>query len=525
MIELGVITEEEALEKYGAIEPGLRDLVEDVCTLTVKNAVAVANRGGGKSYGVSFIEFYLWMILSFDALNLGGSELQADQVYQYLLGYIESDPFWLSLLRTDPQRERTYKEDDAWVRVLTASQKSVRSPHAGGFRKGKIRGGVLVIDEEAEAEKDIVEAALPTINTARPSVNVRCSTFHNLEGSFQEVVDNHEEMGYKLYRWDIFDVAEPCECVGQCQSPEPCFAKDHVEKYTDPEDGQEKERLIHKAYCGGRAMYADGWIQMDEIETLWRRMRRNHSRWEVEAMGSRPSTAGHVIKDMMMFARNQTPKAGSEIYIPGCPVEIDVDWGTGAAAVEVWQEQPFGKHALLHAELIKDNNQTQMIGVILGHANVYRRELVGVAADIGGGGNYLNPLLRDEYRVPVRDVNFNQEKEAAVAAFNIFNEGEDLIIPSEHEEFIHQVRNWKRRNGNIIKVDDHLCDAAVCYFSKFIERLGLTNIRIVPRAFNSNSAVKDHTAPQQNRPRRHGDPLRRVPVIRTLGSPTKRKTR
>jgi hypothetical protein len=141
MIELGVITEEEAIARFGAIEPGLRELVEEVCLLLCKNAVAVANRGGGKSYGVSFIEFYLWMILDFDALNLGGSELQADQVYQYLLGYLESDPFWLTLLRTDPQRERTYKENDAWVRVLTASQKSVRSPHAGGFRKGMTRGG------------------------------------------------------------------------------------------------------------------------------------------------------------------------------------------------------------------------------------------------------------------------------------------------------------------------------------------------------------------------------------------------
>ncbi len=77
MIELGVITEEEAIKRFGTIEPGIRELVEDVCTLRVRNAVAVANRGGGKSKGVSFIEFYLWMILDFDALNLGGSELQA----------------------------------------------------------------------------------------------------------------------------------------------------------------------------------------------------------------------------------------------------------------------------------------------------------------------------------------------------------------------------------------------------------------------------------------------------------------
>lgn len=518
MIEAGVITEAEAVERFGSIEPGLRELVEDVCTLTIKNAVAVANRGGGKSYGVSFIEFYLWMILDFDALNLGGSELQADQVYQYLLGYLESDPFWLTLLRTDPQRERTYKENDAWVRVLTASQKSVRSPHAGGFRKGLLRGGVLVIDEEAEAEKDIVEAALPTINTARPSVSVRCSTFHNLEGSFQEVVDNHEEMGYKLYRWDIFDVAEKCDCVNVCQSPEPCFREDHVEPYLDPEDGTLKERLVHKAYCGGRAMYANGWILMDEIITLWKRMRRNHSRWEVEAMGSRPSSAGFVIKDLLKHASNITREPAENCFVQGAPVTITVDWGTGNGAVQVWQQQFGGKHALIESELLKDNNETQIIGTILGHAQKYRHELFEIAADIGGGGNYMNKKLREDHRLPVRDVNFQTEKEAAVAAWNLMNEAGDLILPAEHDEFHHQVRNWKRKAGRIGKGNDHLCDAAVCYFSKFIEQLGLATIRVPPRSFSTNGEVRENGKQISARPSstsingRHP----RVPIARSF---------
>lgn len=525
MIDAGVMTREEAVEKFGSIQPGLRELVEDVCTLRVKNAVAVANRGGGKSYGVSFIEFYLWMLCDFDALNLGGSELQADQVYQYVLGYIESDPYWLTLLRTDPQRERTYKENDAWIRVLTASQKSVRSPHAGGFRKGLLRGGVLVIDEEAEAEKDIVEAALPTINTARPSVNVRCSTFHNLEGSFQEVVDNHEEMGYTLYRWDIFDVAERCDCVGSCQSSEECFREDHVEHYMDPETGELEQRLVHKAYCGGRAMYADGWVAMDEIITLWKRMRRNHGRWEVEAMGSRPSSAGFVIKDLLKYATNITTEQASQLYVPGNPVTITVDWGTGNAAVEVWQEQMGGKHVLLEADLVKDNNETQILGVILGHANKYRHDLLEVAADIGGGGNYLNKKLRQEHRLPVRDVNFAEHKEAAVAAWNVYNENGDTILPAEHEEFHHQVRNWKRKSGRIAKGNDHLCDAAICYFAKFIDQLGLNKIRVMPRTFSTNGDLRDGGRQLSSKPSQANlnGRIPRVAVARSFGSSSRKR--
>lgn len=523
MLELGVITEEEAKERFGNVAPGLRELVEDVCTLQTRSAVAVANRGGGKSFGVSFIEFFLWMILDFDALNLGGSELQADQVYQYLLGFLESDAFWLKLVKGDPMRERTYTLEDSWVRVLTASQKSVRSPHAGGLRKGKVRGGVLVIDEEAEASKDIVEAALPTINTARPSVNVRCSTFHNLEGSFQEVVDHHEEMGYTLYRWDIFDVAERCECVGECQSPEPCFREDHVEHYLDPETEEMKSRVIHRAYCGGRAMYADGWVTMEEIETLFRRMRRNHERWEVEAMGSRPSSAGFVINDLLKFSENKTSKKGTQLYLPGGPVSICVDWGAVEGGIEVWQTQVTGKHALLAADPMKNNNRTIMLGKILEYAHVYANDLVEVAADIGGGGNYMNESLRTEHRLPVRDVNFQEEKEAAVAAWNVFNDSGDIMIPEEFEEFHHQVVNWKRSNGRIQKGNDHLCDTAVCYFSKFIDQLGLQRIRIAPRSFSSNAGLQEGGKQVMVRTLSKSGRRPRIPMVRSFGPTTRRR--
>src|SRR5205085_6669688 len=126
------------------------------------------------------------------------------------VSFLDSDPFWKALIDGEPMRERTDTTEKAWIRVLAASNKSTRSPHAGGKKKFKgkivVRGGILVIDEEAEADPKIVGASLGTINTARPSVNVRCSTFHNAVGSFAEVVDNHKKMGYKLYRWSVFDV-------------------------------------------------------------------------------------------------------------------------------------------------------------------------------------------------------------------------------------------------------------------------------------------------------------------------------
>jgi hypothetical protein len=522
MMDLGIVTEEQAKERFGDedgnIRPGLRELVEDVCTGKVRSAVAVANRGGGKSQGVSFIETFLVFMLDYDALNLGGSELQADQVYQYILGYIDQAEEFKTLVKGEALQSKTETNNNAWIRVLTASSKSVRSPHAGGRKKdGRMAGGVLVIDEEAEADPKIVAAALPTINTARPSVNIRCSTFHNLEGSFAEVVDNSEEMGYKMYRWDIFDVCEGCDCPpDRCESNEKCFREDHIEVYTDPDDGQVKERVLHRAYCGGRARYAQGWIPIDEIETLFKRMKRNHSTWEVEAMGSRPSTSGFVIKDRQKFKRNIVESPASELYLPGWPITVCIDWGTLAAGLCVWQEQPNDTHALLHADLIEEAGQTEIFGAILGYRARYMNEFKEVAADIGGGGNYMNKSLREEHFITTRDVAFAEVKESAVAAWNIMNEAGKTIIPAEHEVFIDQVSKWKRRKGRIDKGNDHMCDSTICYFSQFIERLGVSHMRVAPRSF---SARGQEGALARDTPRTNSvaTGMTRVPIMRTFG--------
>lgn len=496
MDRLGVYDE----ERFGPIVPGLRELIEDVCLGRVQDAVVVGPRGGGKSFGVAFIEFYLWMIESFDALNFGGSELQAANVYDYLVGFMEHDPYWQTLLKGETKLSESKKKDDAWIKVLTASSKSVRSPHAGGERKGKIRGGLLVIDEEAEAEPELVNTVLWTVNTAQPSVTVRSSTFHNAEGTFADLIDDHVKMGYKLYKFDIFDMCAGCDCAGgpdECQSDEKCFREDHFVDVENPDTGETEEHLLHRAYCGGRAKYARGHIPMTEVVKSWLRIKRNHGIFEVEAMGSRPTTSGHVIKDRMKYAENCEAEPAETLYQKGAPVSICVDWGAVQGGITVWQEQ-WGdrgeRHVLLHADLIEETGLTQQIGIIVGYFNRYLDDVVDVACDIGGGGMFNNPMLRDEYGLPVRDVDFGQEKETAAAAWNLFNEANKCVYPVEFEDWHDQIKRWKRKNGRIQKGGDHLMDSSICYFAKFIDRIGLRKVRVPPRSTNTqpNTGVDAH---------------------------------
>ena len=156
----------------------------------------------------------------------------------------------------------------------------------------------------------------------------------------------------------------------------------------------------------------------------------------------------------------------------------------------------------------------QITGIIMGLVARYQNEFQEVAADIGGGGNYLNPKLRDDHRITVRDVDFAQQKEAAVAAMNVFSESGQLVIPDENALFLHQAKNWKRQAGRIAKGNDHLMDTAVCYFAKFIDQLGLNHIRVPPKSINTNSAREDVPGSMVVRTQVARG---RVPVFRSLG--------
>ena len=133
----------------------------------------------------------------------------------------------------------------------------------------------------------------------------------------------------------------------------------------------------------------------------------------------------------------------------------------------------------------------------------------------------MNISLREDNYLPTEDVVFSEVKEAAAAAWNVYNEQNKVVYPLEFQEFHDQVKNWKRKNGRIMKVNDHLCDASICYFSKFIDRLGLNNIRVLPRSFHSDGRQTISPA-EAAREKSHGNQLPPTAMVRTIGRKDRR---
>jgi hypothetical protein len=471
-----------ALGKYDGddISPGIRELVEDVCSLNVLRAGVKAPRGGGKSLSFSFIEFFLNCMRGFDWLNLGGSETQALQVYGYLKDYVLSD---YELQEIYPATNQTFTENTrngAWIRVLAASQRSIRSPHAGGnqigIRKNQPpRGGGLTIDEECECEEAIVKGAKPTVNTAVPSVILRGSTFHKLHGTFQALIDNAEEVRYKIYEWDCFDICQ--KCVDRCEECIPDFREDIYQTVID-ENGMPIQELLHKAYCGGKAHYADGWMLIEEIKQAW--IENADREWfETEMMGNRPSQSGFVIKNLDAFNKCLVPYTQ---YLRGYPCVITIDWGLkGECCVQVWQEQPGGVCAMLEIETMHMAPDTFVYEIVAAFSRKYFTR--NVRAD--SSHPYCNYNLANEprYRMNVYEVNFQMEKERGVGAINAHIENGLMQIPESAAQMIKRAKNWRRKNGKIEKKDDHEWDSAICFFSKFAPKVALTPVsRAVPIA-------------------------------------------
>jgi hypothetical protein len=378
------------------------------------------------------IEFTLWHHYDYEAVNLGGSASQAKKVYNYLCDYILRDPLILQNLERSIQSHTS-----KWVSVnghgwerrvihcLAASQKQIRSPHIGSSH----HGGILLIDEEAEADPALIKGAISIVDTANPRVIVRMSTFHYVFGSFQELWDGADEKGYKRYEWDSFDICEPC--FDRCED---CIS------------------VFREEYCRGRAHEAQGWKPIENLRESWRELDRET--FEIEELGSRPSRAGLVYDTVLV-----DQSVGKFPRDPGQPTILGIDWGL------------INQCAVLYCHAIE------------GHLYVYREWVfsdIGITEIRKRLADERGPLVIDQAWVDsshpfeikeikqeikyVRPVVFNKEKDIGVSTLKWLMEKSMLHIDAKCTTLIWQLKNLRRNKdtGKIEKRNDHGPDALLC---------------------------------------------------------------
>lgn len=424
--------------------PAFERMFDDLYNIRTTKAVALGPRGGGKTFGAALLATAFFLFKDFDVGIVAGSETQALTLFGYVTEWLDlagDEEQWGDAVERVRHSDLVGKTGNRIV-AKTASARSIRGMHLG---RGK-RGALLIIDEEAETDEDVIRAARYTIRTAKPAIVLRMSTYHKLTGSFADLVENYRELGYTLFKWDSFDIAKRCpyRCE-ECPVPE-----------------------FKDTYCKGKAQNSDGWIDVPEIIGEWKDSSKES--FEVEVMGMRPASAGLVI------AIDDLERA-IDLGTRGYPKEFEfswfgIDWGFAGMTAVVALGMAANKVFVRHTEMFSKHG----IDTIVAKLKELRGRLGITEVYADSSHPFENTRLRDEgfavwsaksepgATLGVPFVTFKEEGVAILAY--LFEKGLMGIRPEEHV-LLKQFRTWRRdEGGHIVKKDDHFPDALIASMMK-----------------------------------------------------------
>ena len=424
----------EFLARYGSFYPPvLEDMFMDIYSGRITRALWVGPRGGGKTYSLGDLASTLFLFLGFDVLIASGGESQAKEVYDEVMKVLSDDGEVAEYI-PEITKQITKGRKGNWIRFLPASTKRAR-----GLHPGRGHGALLILDEECEMDEEIVKAVLGTGSTAKPLVIIRASTAHNVDGTFAELLDHHDERGYKLYQWDAFDVCE--KCTRNCEECIPEFRNDYCQ-------GKAKNNSI---LC---------WISLDYLFDMWEE--ETQEWFEVELMGRRPSGASFVIRrgDIPAALVDEAP------FVRGAPGAFGIDWGfVGLAAVVATQ--------MTDKLRVIDRMSFTKTGIddIVEALKDWREQYGFNEVYADSSHPFENDALRKADFI-VYEVTFVNFKEAGAGAIRWFFEKSRIEIPREFKDLIESLKKWRRdKHGKIVKKDDHFADALLCTMKKWWKKV------------------------------------------------------
>lgn len=385
---------------------------------------------------------------------MGGSFVQAQIVYNYFRGYCDIDASIETQIHGVAKMIETKANEGHTFSCVTASTKQTRGKHPD----------VFISDETCETSDELIHSALPMVDSSQNPLVIMASTFHKVFGVFQETWDEAEERGYKRIQWDIFDVCKQFD----------------AEYWDRPEiasiNGIEKLR----AHAKGRTGDKHGWIPIDNVIQAWKE-KPSEDWFEVEYLGSRPSTSGLVLKpedvDAAMF---DTATDTRYNYIQGAQVVLGIDWGFSSMTSVV---ELMG-HMDDVVVMLDNKNYHQISSSTIVSDCIKRVKKHGIRfiyADSAGkfeNDALQNALNKEGLGCKVVEVVFSKEKVGMLGNLRAHFEQKKYKIPRELQRVNGPVKNleayWQYKryryeegSDKPVKKDDHIPDATMCAMQHF----------------------------------------------------------
>lgn len=432
-----------------------------------------APRGGGKSKLLGTLGFDLWYLKNRNVVSMGGSLVQAQVVYGYFADYCDIHTTIADSVAGGIRGVKIGETESTGghkFNCVTASPKQVRGKHPDA----------LISDETCETSDELIDSALPMVNDSAHPLVVMASTFHKIFGRFAETWDNAEQMGYLRIQWDIFDVALP-------------FASDFWENGvlrdgTRVRDINGIDRL--KKFAKQRTGDAEGWVSIDNIVQAWRE-KPSENWFEVEYLGTRPSTAGLVLKpedvDRSLFDSDKDARYN---YVQGATVVLGIDWGfsTMTAVAELMRAKDDVVALLDNKNYHQIPSEEIIADVVL---KVKEHGIRLIYADSAGKFENValqNALAKENLGCAVIEVVFSKEKfgtpgkDGAIGMLGnlrAYFEGHKFRLPKKFKDAYYQLKNYRYEEGSDkpVKKNDHIPDAIMCGLQHFKLTQG---VRLLP---------------------------------------------
>lgn len=415
---------------------------------------------------------------------MGGSFVQAEIVYGYFTDYCDIDASIVSyvdggsrgITMTETKSLPGYK-----FSCVTASPKQVRGKHPD----------ILIADEACEIADELVHSALPMINDSKHPLVIMASTFHKIFGIFQETWDNAEERGYLRIQWDIFDVVKP-------------FTDEVWER---PEYAKVTGLDKLKEYTKGRRGDPEGWIPIENVIQAWRE--KPTLEWfEVEYLGSRPSSAGLVLKPEDVDKSRFDSQVDSRYhYKQGATVVLGIDWGfSSMTAVTEFMGYKDGIVVMLDNRNYHQTGSDEIIANVV--QKVREKGIRFIYADSAGkfeNHALQNALSKAELPCAVIEVVFSKEKEGMLGNLRAHFEQEKIKIPKKifregewvsNDEAYWQYKRYRYQDNSDkpVKKDDHIPDSTMCALQHFKLNTFTRPLPIAVEARKKPEEVKPITA-------------------------------
>jgi len=302
------------------------DFVRDIFFQRVKNAIAVANRTGGKTSNIAIIDTLNWYFWNnCEIATIGAIEQQAFKCYQYVQDWV-TNKHVINENLSNSLMSKTEGHNGSVVQILTGTMSGVNSPHPHKASLDEIELMAWNILMESmsmsKSEGDIIGQTILTSS--------RKFAFGPMERMLKEA----DTRGFKVYKWCVMETIAK-------HDPEVC------------------KNSVFNEDCQGRCEQCSGYLHLDDVISIKRSL--DPDTWTSQWRSQRPMLTALIYPQFneRVHVVSNKPDLGKKLKL-----SEDFGFAEGHADVVGFFQDFAGKRKLIDEIWVEGKQDDEIIDMV-----------------------------------------------------------------------------------------------------------------------------------------------------------------